>query len=152
MKLLIPLLLCMVMNTIQAQTSTKSPYGFSKKDIAPLTLQLVAGYAQGWREEVLYHPEALFAHYPNLNHRFWDTRINRGSRGISIFRDANHLLKFIVAGTQTTAIVIKVGDWKNYPRNKRWKKLLADMVKYYGAYKLGFYCSYNLTHQNKFTL
>ncbi len=152
MKLFILLLISAVTNTTQGQTITKSPWAFTKKDIAPITLQLTAGYAQGWREEVLYHPKALFSHYPNLNHQFWDTRINRGTEGLSVFRDANHLLKFIVTGTQTTAIVLKAGDWRDYPAKKRWQKLLADIIKYYGAYKLGFFISYNINHRNKFTL
>jgi hypothetical protein len=135
-----------------AQTEAKNPWAFSKRDIAPMTLQLTAGYAQGWREEILYHPKALFEHYPKLNHNFWDDRINHGSNGISVFRDANHLLKFIVVGTQTVAIVIKVGDWKDYSKKDRWKKLLGDLLKYYGAYKLGFVLSYNVSHHNKFSL
>jgi len=152
MKFIIVIVAVLLFFTGQSQITNKNPWAFNKKDIAPMTLQFAAGYAQGWREEVLYHPKALFERFPNLNHNFWDNRINRGSRGISIFRDANHLLKFIVVGTQTTSIVIKVGDWKEYPKKDRWKKLLIDLVKYYGAYKLGFVMSYNVTHQNDLTL
>lgn len=138
--------------TARSQNTDKNPWAFNKNDIAPMALQLTAGYAQGWREEVLYHPKELFEQFPNLNRNFWDNRINRGSRGISIFRDANHLFKFIVTGTQTASVVIKIGDWKEFPKKDRWKKLLVDIFKYYGAYKLGFYFSYNITHGNKFTL
>lgn len=152
MKFIAVILLGLLFFSAHSQTKDKNPWAFNRHDIAPMTLQLTAGYAQGWREEVLYHPKALFERFPNLNHNFWDNRINRGSRGISIFRDANHLLKFIVTGTQTASIVIKVGDWKDFSKKDRWKKLLIDLVKYYGAYKVGFYFSYNVTHGNKYTL
>lgn len=152
MKFIAVILLGFFFYTAQSQRTEKNPWSLNKQDIAPMTLQLAAGYAQGWREEVLYHPKALFERFPNLNRNFWDNRINRGSRGISIFRDANHFLKFVVTGTQTASIVIKVSDWKDFPKKDRWKKLLIDLLKYYGAYKLGFYFSYNVTHGNKFTL
>jgi hypothetical protein len=102
-------------------------------------LQFTAGYAQGWREEVLYHPNALFKNHPNLNRSFWDNR--QWKRW-----NANHLLKSIVATSHTAAIVIKIGGEK-----KNWKQYAVDAVKYYGSYKLGFFISYNLTHKNKFT-
>ena len=61
---------------------------FAKNDIAPVGLQLVADYAQGWLEEVVYHPNALFRRYPGLNRNFWDCR--KWHRW-----NANHLLKTI---------------------------------------------------------
>ena len=112
---------------------------FSRNDIAVMSLQAVAGYAQGWREEVLYHPNALFRNYPNLNRSFWDSR--EWKRW-----NANHLLKTIVAGSHTAAIVIKLDGKK-----KNWKLYALDAAKYYGSYKLGFFAAYNLTHKNKFT-
>lgn len=51
--------------------------------------------------------------------------------------------------SQLVAIVIKTGDIKDYPKKKRLLKILVDMGKYYAAYQLGFFLSYNITHQNK---
>jgi hypothetical protein len=152
MKFIALALLGLLSFSARSQNTDKNPWAFNKNDIAPMALQFTAGYAQGWREEVLYHPKELFEQFPNLNRNFWDNRINRGSRGISILRDANHLLKFVVTGTQTASVVIKVSDWKDFSKKNRWKKLVFDLLKYYGSYKVGFYFSYNITHGNKFTL
>lgn len=111
----------------------------TKNDIAVMSLQFAAGYGQGWREEVLYHPNALFRRFPNLNRSFWDSR--QWKR-----HNANHWLKTGVVGCQTLAIVIKIGE-----RKKNWKAYAIDMIKYYGSYKLGFFAAYNITHKNKFT-
>jgi hypothetical protein len=121
-------------------------YSVSKNDIATMSLEMGAGYAQGWREEVLYHPNALFAHFPNLNKNFWDNRLS-WQRGH--IRDANHILKFSVTAFHLTAVAIKIGDYKSLPKKQRVKKILFDVFKNYAAYQLGFFLSYNLTHHNK---
>ena len=130
MKLIILLLLT---NAAFAQ------FRITGNDAAIMGLQFTAGYAQGWREEVLYHPNALFRNHPKLNRSFWDIRKYKRW-------NANHLLKTIVSGSHTAAIVIKIGGGK-----KNWKQYAVDAFKYYGSYKLGFFVSYNLTHKNKFT-
>ena len=117
----------------------KNPWKLTGNDAAIMSLQFTAGYAQGWREEVLYHPNALFRNHPKLNRSFWDNR--QWKRW-----NANHLLKSIVATSHTAAIVIKIGGEK-----KNWKQYAVDALKYYGSYKIGFFVSYNLTHKNKFT-
>lgn len=111
---------------------------FSKNDIPVMSLMFGAGYLVGWREEVLYHPNALFKHFPNLNKNYWDNR--RYKR-----HNANHHLKTAYTSMFIAAAVIKIGD------KKKWYYYLIDGVKYVIAYKAGFYASYNLTHKNKFT-
>jgi hypothetical protein len=138
MKLIILLLLT---NAAFAQ------FKITGNDAAIMGLQFTAGYAQGWREEVLYHPNALFINHPNLNRRFWDNRIQSPCGFLNMEWNADHLLKSIVTTSHIAAIVIKIGGEK-----KNWKQYAVDAVKYYGSYKLGFFVSYNLTHKNKFKL
>ncbi len=115
-----------------------------KSDWLPMGLVLGAGYSQSWRDEVEFHPNALFRHYPNLNHSFWDIREPKRW-------NANHVLKTATMALFTAAICVKIGDWKAYPKKKRWQKLAADALKYYGMYHIGFFIGYNLQHKNKFT-
>ena len=138
MRVIIMLLLTALSHTTESQTTKKKYEWISKKDIAPIGLQVLAGYSQGWREEVLYHPNALFRRYPDLNRSFWDSR--QWKRW-----NANHLLKTITASAHTAAIVLHIGEKKN------WKHYALDAFKYYSSYKLGFFISYNLQHKNKFT-
>lgn len=111
-----------------------------------MSIEVGAGYMQGWREEVLYHPNALFRHFPKLSRTFWDNRITWQQRGKF---DANHVLKGGIVTSQLIAIVIKTGDIKDYPKKKRLLKILIDLGKYYVSYQLGFFLSYNITHHNK---
>ena len=120
-------------------------YSISKNDVVTMACEVGAGYGQGWREEVLYHPNALFKHFPNLNRNFWDNRLY--SEGGHNF-DANHVLKGAITSLHLAAVVIKAGDLKNY-KGKKGLKILADFVKNYAAYQLGFFLSYNVTHKNK---
>lgn len=122
-------------------------YAVSKNDIAVMSCEVGAGYATGWREEVLYHHYALSQNFPGLfknGKTFWDGRVY--SDGVF---DANHMLKGMTVGFHVAAICIKLGDIKSYPKKDRWKKILFDAVKYYGSYQLGFFLAYNITHQNK---
>jgi len=51
-------------------------------------------------------------------------------------------------GSHVAAISVKSGDMKQYKGwDKAWK-ILFD-IKYYGAYKTGFFLAYNITHGNK---
>lgn len=114
-------------------------FKLDRKDIAPISCTLAAGFLQGTRDQVLYHPNALFQQFPNLNRRFWDIR--QGHRW-----DANHWLKTGVATLFTAAIVFKIGD------KKKWYLYIWDGFKYYLPYKLGFFLAYNVTFKNKITL
>lgn len=138
MKLIIILLI------LSLNSFAQNPWKIDKSDWLPMGLTFGAGYSQGWRDEVEFHPRLLFAHYPNLNHSFWDIREPKRW-------NANHILKTATMGLFTSAICVKIGDWKSYPKKKRWQKLIADAIKYYGAYKLGFFLSYNLQNNNKLT-
>ena len=142
MKLLLLPLFLFFLITGQSQ----SVFKISKNDIAIMSIEVGAGYMQGWREETLYHPNELFKHFPNLSRSFWDNRISW--KNATKF-DANHVLKGGIVASQLVAIVIKTGDLKEYPKRKRLLKILVDLGKYYFSYQLGFFLSYNLTHQNK---
>jgi hypothetical protein len=137
------ILFVLITNNLTAQ---KKWYSITKNDIAIMSLEIGAGYAQGWREEVLYHPNALFRRFPNLNRNFWDNRISWQRNTIL---DANHVLKATTTTMRLTAICIKIGGWKDLKKQDRWKKILFDIVKYYASYQLGFFLSYNLTHNNQ---
>jgi len=50
-------ILCLLFPKAKAQQKV-----FTKKDIAPIVLTAAAGYAQGWRDHVLYHPNQLRVH------------------------------------------------------------------------------------------
>lgn len=124
----------------------KKWFSVSKNDVWVMGMEVGAGYATGWREEVNYHHYNLLQRYPRLfknGNTFWDGRIY--SDGVW---DANHMLKGITVGFHMAAICIKVGDIKNYPKKDRWKRILFDAAKYYLAYQAGFALSYNLTHHN----
>ena len=116
-----------------------SQFKLKQSDIAPMSCTFAAGLLQGTREQVLYHPNALFKQFPGLNHKFWDIR--QGHRW-----DANHYLKAGVASLFTAAIVFRIGD------RKKWYWYFWDGFKYYLPYKLGFFISYNLIFKNNFTL
>lgn len=113
-----------------------------------MSIEMVAGYAQGFRDEVLYHPHAIHAHFPHFGN-FWNIQYQGEKKFLNMQWDADHVLKGSVTALHLTAIVIKVGDLKDYPKKQRIFKILADMTKYYLSYKLGFFLSYNVTHKNK---
>lgn len=144
MKKLLILLLCIIIySNIEAQSKW---YTVTKNDIVTMSLELSAGYTTGWREEVLYHPNALFRNFPKLNRNFWDNRISSQRDDL---KDANHVLKASYTFMHLTAIAVKVSDFKQYKGWKKVGKITFDVLKNYCAYQLGFYLSYNLTHQNK---
>lgn len=140
------ILLCISLSA----SAQKKWYNISKNDIAIMSIEVAAGYAQGWRDEVQYHPNQLFKQMPNLNRRFWDIRHQDPPTFLNMEWDADHALKFAVNGLHVTAVVLKVGDIKQYRKKDRWKKIIFDAAKYYLSYKAGFFLSYNITHKNKF--
>lgn len=142
MRVLLALLLC------TGSAYSQKWYSVSKNDLWVMGMEVGAGYSQGWREEVLYHPHQLFKHFPNLNRKFWDARWS-WTNGDAYKWDANHVLKGTTTAFHLAALVIKVGDIKAYKRKDRWKKILFDAAKYYLSYQAGFALSYNLTHGNK---
>jgi len=54
---------------------TKKWYHVSNNDIAVMSREVVAGYSQGWRDEVQYNTKQLFRQFPNSNRSFWDIRV-----------------------------------------------------------------------------
>ena len=126
-----------------AQTEKKKWYRISKNDLKIMAIEIGAGYAQGWRDEVQYHPNQLFKQMPNLNRRFWDIRVQDEPTFLNTEWDADHVLKFAVNGLHVAAICFKIGE------KKKWYLYLVDAVKYYGSYKLGFFLGYNVTHRNR---
>ena len=132
-----------------ASAQEKKWYTITGNDIAVMSVELAVGYAQGWRDEVIYHPNQLFKRFPNLNRSFWDIRVQNPPGFLNTEWDADHVLKATVSSLHVAAVVIKIGDLKDYPKKDRWKKVAFDMVKYYGAYKAGFFLSWNVTHGNK---
>lgn len=124
-------------------SAQKKWYSISKNDLQVMAIEVGAGYAQGWRDEVIYHPNQLFKQMPNLNRRFWDVRVQDAPGFLNTEWDADHVLKFAVNGLHVAAICFKIGD------KKKWYLYLVDAVKYYASYKVGFYLGYNVTHGNK---
>jgi len=116
---------------------------FSKKDIAPMALTMGAGYSQGWREEVIYHPNQLFEQFPNLNRNFWDIRVQNKPGFLNTEWDADHVLKATTGGLFVAAVAVKIGD------KKKWYWYVIDAAKYYLSYKTGFFLAWNVTHKNK---
>lgn len=130
---------CQAQNQFKDTSNKRKWYRITNNDIAVMATQFGAGYATGWREEVVYHAPALFRRFPNLNRRFWDSRLYHR-------HNANHYLKTASTSLHAIGIVIKVGGKK-----QNWKHYVVDGIKFYGAYKLGFFAAYNITHKNKFT-
>lgn len=138
------LLIVIIILTMPKKSAAQDNKWFSKKDIAPMALTLGAGYAVGFREEVIQHPKAFMERHPNLNKNFWDNRVDGKKGFLNMEWNADHILKAASATTFVTAIVIKTGD------KKRWYWYIWDGVKYYLSYKAGFTLAYNITHKNKF--
>ena len=141
--------LCLI-STAQEKRKEKL-FSISKNDLLVMGIEIAAGYGQGWRDEVLYHPNQLFRQFPNLNRNFWDIRTQNNPGFLNTEWDADHVLKGTIAGLHILAVSVKVGDLKEY---KGWKnkvlKVVIDGAKYYLSYKIGFTLAYNITHKNKF--
>lgn len=151
---IITVLYCSTTMSQQLLVSVSKPepkkwYSISKNTIITMTLETVAGYAQGWRDEVQYHPNQLFEQMPNLNRSFWDIRVQDPPGFLNMEWDADHVLKFTVNGLHVAAVVVKVGDIKQYRKKDRWKRILFEFLLHYGANKVGFFLAYNVTHGNK---
>lgn len=115
----------------------------TKNDLPVASLELVAGYLQGWRDEVIYHPNELFKHFPKLNRTFWDNRIQSAPGFLNTEWDADHVVKSAIVLSHVTAVGVRISG------RKKFKFIILDMAKYYISYKLGFFLSYNVTHKNK---
>jgi len=146
MKILTTLILLLATQIVIAQ---KKWYHVSNNDIAVMSIEVVAGYSQGWRDEVQYHTKQLFRQFPNLNRSFWDIRVENPPGFLNTEWDADHVLKFTTMGSHVAAISVKSGDMKQYKGWDKVWKILFDIIKYYGAYKTGFFLAYNITHGNK---
>ena len=72
MKILTILILLLATQIVIAQ---KKWYHVSNNDIAVMSIEVVAGYSQGWRDEVQYNTKQLFRQFPNSNRSFWDIRV-----------------------------------------------------------------------------
>ena len=83
--------------------------------------------------------------FQNLNRRFWDSRESWKNGNI---KDANHLLKAGITLSHLAAVAFKIGNYKEY-KKQRFLKILADIAKNYAAYQIAFFLSYNITHHNK---
>lgn len=149
MKKVLTIVLILCCTLVRAQEEKKW-YQISSNTVAVMSLQVAGGYAEGWREEVLYHPNELFRRFPNLNRNFWDNRISwQNKRKFAGFQDANHLLKFANTSMNIASVVIKLGDIKSYKKKDRWKKIAFDALLLYASKQAGFFLAYNVTHRNK---
>jgi len=146
MKILTTLVLLLATQIVVAQ---KKWYHVSNNDIAVMSIEVAAGYSQGWRDEVQYHTKQLFKRFPNLNRTFWDIREENPPGFLNMEWDADHVLKFTTMGSHVAAVIVKKGDLKQYKGWDKVWKILFDIFKYYGAYKTGFFLAYNVTHGNK---
>lgn len=120
----------------------------TKNDIWLSAAQLVAGAADGMREEVLYHPSNLFEQHPNLNRQWWDSRISWKNKETAwvAFSDANHTFKVI----NQSADLLSVGIVLFEPHRKNlWKTAIRKMAIGYLARKAGFHLIYSLHFKNK---
>lgn len=152
MKSILTFILITLFLTSTAQEKRKEKlFSISKNDFWVMGVEVLAGYGQGWRDEVIYHPKQLFKQFPNLNRNFWDVTKQNEPGFLNTEWDADHVLKGTIAGLHIIAVSVKVGDLKEY---KGWKnkvlKVLIDGAKYYLSYKIGFTLAYNITHKNKF--
>lgn len=106
--------------------------------------EFFAGYANAFRDQVLYHPNQLFARYPNLKGSFWDIR-QQGEPGfLNMEWDADHLLKGLVVFSHLTAVAIKIGDGR-----PKIKTILRDLAVSLLAYKAGWVTGWVFVHGNK---
>ena len=134
------LVLCLSTMMASAQQEYKL---FTKKDIKVLPLVFAAGYTTGLREEVIQHPKQFMLRHSNLNSTFWDNRVQGKKRLLNMEWNADHVLKGTTALLFTAAITFNIGE------KKKWYFYLADGIKNYLFYKIGFYVSYHFQEKNK---
>ena len=120
-----------------------------KLSTASTALSMAAGYSQGWRDEVQYHPNQLFNQFPNLNRNVWDIRVQNKPGFLNTEWDADHVLRATTTALHVAAFAVKVGDYRKLHKKHRWKKLLFDAGTQYLAYKAGHFLAWNITHKNK---
>lgn len=148
----------MLMLLMQSLSAQPKWYHISKNDLSIAGLQVISGHADGWREQVLYHPNELFRQYPGLNRQWWDVRKswqNKNDKGFLgqqvfvMFTDANHFLKGSKSLIDFTTIAISAGELAEYPKRDRWKVLAKKGLIAFAANRIGFATSYYLIHKNK---
>lgn len=118
-------------------------------------LQFIAGASDGIREQVLYHPNELFAQYPNLNRQWWDSRIswtnkNHMSPLLVSFSDANHFFKSVYTYADIASIVLTTDEAIHFKFKSwnSWKWLARKVIPPLLARKAGFYITYNKIFKN----
>lgn len=139
--------------TCYAQKTWCSPL-FEKNDWIVYSSQYLSGASDGIREQVLYHPIALFEQFPGLNRQWWDSRISwqnkdNESRLLVAFSDANHFFKGSSLMLNCTSIAFSFGDMSQYKKGEIWKEIAKKLVFSYLVNKAGFATSYYLTFKNK---
>ncbi len=147
------LLFITLLFTVNIANAQNKFFSLSKSEISVMACEFIAGHSNGWREEVLYHPNALFERFPNLNRKFWDSRISwQDKKLIPGFQDANHMFKFINTSSHLAAITISIFDKRDKMTGKeKVKYIVKSLILNYASYQLGFFTSYNLIHKNRGT-
>lgn len=125
------------------------PSWITKNDLWIMALQVIAGGADGMREQVLYHPNELFAQHPFLNRQWWDSRISwtnkdHQSKWLVSLSDANHFFKSVYTYADLVSIGLSAAEIKNFSWKNAVKKIVMGVV----ARKVGFYTVYNLHFNN----
>ncbi len=95
----------------------------TKNDLIIGGVQIVAGTADGLREEILYHPNNLFRQHPNLNREYWDSRISWKNSGWSAFKDANHTMRSVVQSMDILSIGVAI-----FEKDRNWKAMIRKCL------------------------
>lgn len=138
MKKLLILILIFLGSTVSAQKHWLKPL-INKQEVKSYILVGIAGAADGTNQAIVYHKLGQ-------GHSFWDFNTSwkrkyrnfdagdkraafPGSKTILVgFTDGNHLTRLIERGALTGAIIFSVGEFKDYPKNQRWKLALKKFI------------------------
>jgi hypothetical protein len=113
------------------------------KDIPSCALFFLAGAANAVRDQVIFHPNELFAQHPYLNRNWWDSRVSWQNG--SGWNNANHFFKGVATYSMIAGAVLSWNDFKK----PNIKKILFKAIKYTACYKAGWYVMWYGNFGNK---
>lgn len=111
----------------------------------------LSGVCTGVRDQVLFHPVALFNQYSRLNRQWWDSRISymnkySESPALVAFSDANHFFAGAALTLNCVAVAFSFGDMPKH--GKAWWLIKRSLINYVFN-RAGFGTSYYLLFKNK---
>lgn len=109
-----------------------------KNDVGVIVTQAISGGFDGWNQNISHHHWGRNKPFWDINtswqrkYRDWpeDTRsaFPMSKNILATFTDGFHLTRSISRTATLATIAITVSDWRDYPRNDRWKVVVKKLV------------------------